>query len=75
LDVFGAAETGSGKTLAFLIPILESLIQQDEETKKLKKPPKHRYLSALVLAPTRELVMVNLMLRSNLFNSFLANSQ
>ncbi|KAI6171521.1 ATP-dependent RNA helicase DDX24 [Aphelenchoides bicaudatus] len=57
LDVFGAAETGSGKTLAFLIPILENLIQADEAIKGMKKPPKHRYMSALILAPTRELVM------------------
>lgn len=49
----------SGKTLAFLIPILENLIQADELTTGKKKTKKAQYLSALVLAPTRELVMVS----------------
>lgn len=44
-DVIGVAETGSGKTGAFCLPILQSLL----------KTPKR--LFALVLAPTRELVI------------------
>lgn len=43
-DVIVQSPTGSGKTLAYLLPILQKMIEQ---------PPYH----ALVLAPTRELVM------------------
>ncbi|KAE8876117.1 putative ATP-dependent RNA helicase [Phytophthora fragariae] len=42
-DIIGLAETGSGKTGAFVIPILQSLLQNPQR------------LYALVLAPTREL--------------------
>ncbi len=51
-DVVGKAQTGTGKTAAFLITIFEDL---------LHNPPEgHRFLGeprALILAPTRELVM------------------
>ncbi|GMF35301.1 unnamed protein product [Phytophthora lilii] len=42
-DIIGLAETGSGKTGAFVIPVLQSLLQNPQR------------LYALVLAPTREL--------------------
>jgi len=45
-DVLATAQTGTGKTLAFLIPIMEQLLQ--------KTAPG---ITALVLAPTRELAM------------------
>ncbi|KAI6173046.1 ATP-dependent RNA helicase DDX24 [Aphelenchoides besseyi] len=61
LDVFGAAETGSGKTLAFLIPIIETLIEdfgtESTENGEQKKKAKRRRVSAVILAPTRELVL------------------
>ncbi|OGM05703.1 MAG: hypothetical protein A2008_12620 [Candidatus Wallbacteria bacterium GWC2_49_35] len=44
-DLIGQAQTGTGKTAAFAIPILEKI---DHETKELQ---------ALVLCPTRELVI------------------
>lgn len=44
----GAAETGSGKTLAYVIPLLARL---EEEERKGGGP------RALILAPTRELVI------------------
>jgi len=44
-DVIGQARTGSGKTLAFTIPIVE---QSD---------PSARVVQAIILAPTRELVI------------------
>lgn len=41
-DVIGIADTGTGKTAAFLIPIIEKIIKNDNE-------------SVLIIAPTREL--------------------
>ncbi|VDM60531.1 unnamed protein product [Angiostrongylus costaricensis] len=51
-DVLGAAETGSGKTLAYGIPLTARLLEMPEDAYRIKTGPK-----ALVLAPTRELVM------------------
>ncbi|GMR41677.1 hypothetical protein PMAYCL1PPCAC_11872, partial [Pristionchus mayeri] len=48
LDILGAAETGSGKTLAYVIPMLARL---EDEGRKGEGP------RALILAPTRELVI------------------
>ncbi|KAF1769504.1 hypothetical protein GCK72_001321 [Caenorhabditis remanei] len=53
-DVLGAAETGSGKTLAFGIPIVARLLEssaENDEEEEFKGP------RALVIAPTRELVI------------------
>lgn len=44
-DIIGLAETGSGKTAAFILPILNSLLQNP------------RRLFALVITPTRELAI------------------
>jgi ATP-dependent RNA helicase DDX24/MAK5 len=53
-DIVGAAPTGSGKTLGYLLPILHSLMtEEDENEEKGKTWP----LTALVLCPTRELAM------------------
>lgn len=41
-DILGSAQTGTGKTAAFSIPLVESLLKNDQAT-------------ALVLTPTREL--------------------
>lgn len=52
LDCIGQAQTGTGKTAAFLITIIAQL----EES----PPPTERYMGeprALIIAPTRELVM------------------
>lgn len=46
-DILGIAQTGSGKTASFVLPVLE-LFQK-------KQPSRNRYVSALVLVPTREL--------------------
>ena len=43
------AQTGTGKTLAFLIPLIERLSAQDAASSKT--------ISALILAPTRELAL------------------
>ena len=44
-DIIGLAETGSGKTAAFMLPILQSLLENP------------RRLFALILTPTRELAI------------------
>ena len=48
-DVIACAETGTGKTAAFLVPILQRFLNEPPP-----QPPRSR---ALVLAPTRELVV------------------
>ena len=54
-DILATAQTGTGKTLAFLIPIIETML--DEQLHG--KAPKHanKTIEALVLVPTRELAM------------------
>uniref|UniRef100_A0A1I7U5U6 RNA helicase n=1 Tax=Caenorhabditis tropicalis TaxID=1561998 RepID=A0A1I7U5U6_9PELO len=49
-DVLGAAETGSGKTLAFGIPLVARLLEEPIEEKATGP-------RALIIAPTRELVI------------------
>lgn len=46
-DIIGVAQTGTGKTAAFVLPMLE----------KLSKGERRRSMRALVVAPTRELVV------------------
>lgn len=46
-DVLASAETGSGKTAAFTLPIIQKLLDQQSDGTTI---------SALILAPTRELV-------------------
>jgi len=55
LDVTGQAQTGTGKTAAFLLAIFQRLLQQREQTGDISQGP--HALSALVLAPTRELAI------------------
>jgi ATP-dependent RNA helicase RhlE len=47
-DIIGCAQTGTGKTVAFLLPALQQLLQEQRKTKNPR---------AVVLAPTRELVI------------------
>jgi ATP-dependent RNA helicase RhlE len=48
-DVIGIAQTGTGKTAAFVLPILNQLAQGEQAGR--------RNIRALVVAPTRELVV------------------
>lgn len=50
-NLLTVAATGSGKTLAFLIPLIDKLVHQHHETQD-----DNRHVSALILAPTKELV-------------------
>ena len=46
-DILGCAQTGTGKTAAFLVPLLHGILTEKNEGK----------LSALIIAPTRELAL------------------
>ena len=49
IDCFGQARTGTGKTVAFLLPAIQNIINS--------KRHNHAEISALILAPTRELAL------------------
>jgi ATP-dependent RNA helicase RhlE len=49
-DIIGLAQTGTGKTAAFALPIINKLINNNDDTHKLK---------VLILCPTRELAVQN----------------
>jgi ATP-dependent RNA helicase RhlB len=51
-DLIGRAQTGTGKTAAFLINICNTLLNDKDEGKRATGTPR-----ALIIAPTRELVM------------------
>ena len=51
-DAIGKAQTGTGKTAAYLITIIEDLLQHPIEEERHHGDPR-----ALIIAPTRELVM------------------
>lgn len=52
LDAIGKAQTGTGKTAAYLITIIDDLLRHPIEEERYHGDPR-----ALVIAPTRELVM------------------
>ncbi|KMZ57540.1 DEAD-box ATP-dependent RNA helicase 7 [Zostera marina] len=52
-DLVGCARTGQGKTLAFVLPILESLV--NEKTMTCRKTGNGKQPTVLVLLPSREL--------------------
>jgi ATP-dependent RNA helicase RhlE len=45
-DLIGCAQTGTGKTAAYLLPVIDHILKS-----------KTRHLNALIIAPTRELVL------------------
>jgi len=52
-DVIGTAQTGTGKTAAFVLPILQHLLEkEDQQTPETPRRKAHR---ALIVTPTREL--------------------
>ncbi len=54
-DMLVSAETGSGKTAAFVLPLLQKLIdQRHTDGRQCSRRP---YIQALILVPTRELVV------------------
>lgn len=49
-DLLAIANTGTGKTAAFTLPILQKLTEKKQKDNKI-------YISKLIIAPTRELVL------------------
>ncbi|MBN9231677.1 MAG: DEAD/DEAH box helicase [Legionella sp.] len=49
MDLLASAQTGTGKTAAFTLPIIQQLIESPKA--------KAKHISALILAPTRELAL------------------
>jgi ATP-dependent RNA helicase RhlE len=56
-DIIGIAQTGTGKTAAFVLPILMKLAESRPTTAPNRQSGSDRRLRALVVAPTRELVV------------------
>ena len=54
-DVLASAETGSGKTAAYVLPLLQSLLEQRLE--EGIDAAKGHHIRALILVPTRELAL------------------
>ncbi len=50
-DLMGCAQTGTGKTAAFSIPIIQHLVNDDQNV------PGKRKIKALIVTPTRELAI------------------
>lgn len=53
-DLLTVAPTGSGKTLAFLIPLIDRISKAHHHE---EADPSQRHVSAVILAPTKELVI------------------
>lgn len=51
-DIMGLAQTGTGKTAAFVIPVIEKILNS-----RASNQNGPREIKALIIAPTRELVM------------------
>lgn len=54
-DVLASAETGSGKTAAYVLPLLQSLL--DQRLEEGIDAAKGHHIRALILVPTRELAL------------------
>ena len=54
-DMMACAQTGSGKTAGFLFPVISSMLSKGPAPEPEARRGKCTYISALVLAPTREL--------------------
>lgn len=54
-DMMACAQTGSGKTAGFLFPVISSMLSKGPAPEPDVRRGKCTYISALVLAPTREL--------------------
>jgi ATP-dependent RNA helicase RhlE len=55
-DLIACAQTGTGKTAAYLLPIIDHIV---------RAPTRH--LNALIIAPTRELVLISKLMAWDIF--------
>ena len=60
-NLVGAAPTGSGKTLAFLLPILNNILQKQDEKTDDETP--ENILQALIVTPTRGKLCIRFCIR------------
>ena len=60
-NLVGAAPTGSGKTLAFLLPILNNILQKQDEETDGEAP--ENILQALIVTPTRGKLFIRYCIR------------
>jgi ATP-dependent RNA helicase DDX3X len=56
-DMMACAQTGSGKTAGFLFPLIAVMTRTGPLPEPENKRPGDAYITALVLAPTRELAV------------------
>ena len=63
------SQTGKGKTLAYLIPVVDKLIRTDTE-RMYPQPQKPR---AIIVVPTRELVIQTMKVIRKVFGSFISS--
>ena len=56
-DMMACAQTGSGKTAGFLFPLIATMLRTGAGTMPEGSKARGAYISALVLAPTRELAI------------------
>lgn len=54
-DMMACAQTGSGKTAGFLFPVISQMLRTGASPEPEIRRGKSTYISALILAPTREL--------------------
>lgn len=54
-DMMACAQTGSGKTAGFLFPVIAQMLRVGASPEPENRRGKSTYISALILAPTREL--------------------
>jgi len=66
-DVMFKSKTGSGKTLAFLLPMVSHLVNDEKRKRRLKRTDGTH---AIVIAPTRELVLQINHVLQNLLKSY-----
>lgn len=56
-DMMACAQTGSGKTAGFLFPVIAMMLKQGPLPEPENRRGRGAYITALVLAPTRELAV------------------
>ncbi|ODV60275.1 ATP-dependent DNA/RNA helicase [Ascoidea rubescens DSM 1968] len=54
-DVIAKATTGSGKTAAYVIPIIQSILEQQSQLTDAKSNSSNHQVKAIILVPTKEL--------------------